>query len=843
MAFIKKPDSGARAERITTYGKVVKGLWIALGAGLLFVLTLFIILAFDDLPTFKELENPQAELATDIYTIDGDLLGRFYTENRINVRYQDLSPHLINALVATEDERYHQHAGIDSEALARVFVKTVLLGQQSAGGGSTITQQLAKLLFDRPDLTGNKLKKAWILGSTKLKEWLVAVKLERSYTKEEIMTMYLNQFNFINGAYGIQSASEIYFKNTPDSLKIEEAAMLVGMLKNPGLYNPVRFPERAQKRREVVFFQMKKNGLISQTEYDSLRALPVDMTNFKKVDHNEGLAPHFREVLREEMKSVLAELKKSDGSSYNLYRDGLKIYTTIDAKMQAHAEAAALEHLEVVQEKLFKHWKEKDPWTYKARGVSDRDIEKRLASLERLIRETDRYQRLRAESLPKIKELKLRDADVERMLRIEEDRTLINAWLESGFINQKLADLYRSTMGGENWNIVKKEWLDFQTMIKKHFDTPVDMTVFAYNEQFETDTTMSPLDSLRYTRMFLQTGMLAVDPHSGHIKAWVGGVNHKYFKYDHANKKVARQIGSTFKPFLYALSIDQRGYSPCFKVMDSPVTLEKGTFNLLKDWTPKNVGYYTNQELTLFEGLKQSKNTVSAYLMKDLGSVAPLRNLVHQMGLDTTRVPPQPSIALGTPDISVFEMAGAYTAFANQGVVNTPQFILRIEDKNGNTIYEPVPNPRMVMSEETTYIMLQMLKKVVGGTVGIKTEVGGKTGTTNYHADAWFMGVTPDLVVGTWVGCDDRFIRFRTITYGQGSYMARPIFSKLMKRIEADSTIDFEVGARFKKPKRDLETELDCEEYNDIPGVNPEQINPLDLDPEGEEGDDFDFGR
>ncbi|MEM7101597.1 MAG: transglycosylase domain-containing protein [Bacteroidota bacterium] len=839
-----QPEPSIRESRTPAYRKWIKRLWIAFGVGFLMVFLLFLYLSFDNLPTFEELENPQSRLASEIYTEDGKLLGRYYTENRVNVSYDELSPHLVEALVATEDERYYSHSGIDAEALGRVLFKTIILQKRTSGGGSTITQQLAKLLFDRPDLRNrNTISKAWILGKTKLKEWITAVKLERSYTKEEIITMYLNQFNFINGAYGIKSASEIYFGTTPDSLRLEEAAMLVGMLKNPSLYNPKRFPEKAKNRRTVVFSQMKRNGLLNQVQYDSLKNLPLDLSKFKRSDHNDGLAPYFREYLREDLKRLLAGNEKADGTSYNVYKDGLRIYTTINSRLQMHAEAAALDHLPKVQEKLFKHWNKKDPWTHKSRGVTDKDIDTRLKSLENRKRETERFLGLRKTYLKKSQELNLRDVDIERLFMAEEDKTIISRWLSSKFIGSELAKKYRTILGGEDWAVIKAEWRELDEVSKEVFDTPVEMKVFDYNTNFEKDTVMSPLDSIRYHRMFLQTGIMAVDPQTGYVKAWVGGIHHRTFKFDHVNKTMARQIGSTVKPFLYAVAIDQRRYSPCYKVMDSPVTIEKGTFNLLKDWTPKNVGYFTNQLITLQEGLRTSKNSVSAYLMRDMGTTEPMRELMYKMGVDTSRVPSLPSISLGTPDISVFEMTGAYTAFANEGIATMPVYITRIEDKNGNLIYESMPEQQHALGEQANHVMVQMLKNVVGFSLGIKSEVGGKTGTTNYHADGWFVGFTPNIVVGTWVGCDDRFIRFRTIDYGQGSYMAKPIFSKFMKRVEADEELAWDTKKRFKRPSAELEIEMDCTLY-DNPSDNPleNEGELIENDPEGEEGDDFEFG-
>ena len=822
--------------RRSRHWKVTRRLWVFFGLGILGTVLLFMLLS-RDLPSFEELENPKSKLASQVLTADGVMLGRYFTENRVNVNYQDLPPHLEEALIATEDERYYEHSGIDGRALGRVAVKNVLLQQRSAGGGSTLTQQLAKLLVGRPEFTGNPFKKIWRIGTTKLKEWLTAAKLERSYTKEEIMMMYLNQFNFIYGAYGIKSASEIYFGKEPKDLNIEESAMLVGMLKNPALYNPKRFPDKALLRREVVLKQMVRNDLLTEEAYDTIRSKPLDMGNFKRVDHNEGAAPHFREFLRGDLKKLLKQYPKPDGSYYDIYKDGLTIKTTIDSRMQAHAEAAARMQMEKVQQQLFKHWKGMDPWTYKGppenpeRQATDEEIQIRKNALQRLVYQTDRYTSKRPQYLKKATELELRDVDIERLYKAEKDKAIIARWKKSNFIGSKLADKYRSVLRSNDWDVVKDEWKKFQDLIEEEFDTEAKMEVFSYNAEGETDTLMSPMDSLRYHRMHLQVGSIAMDPKTGHIKSWVGGADHKYFKYDHANNDVQRQVGSTIKPFLYTLSIDLRGYSPCYQVMDAPITLEAGTFGgLTQDWTPKNSGDFTNQPITLQTALQKSKNSVSAFLMKDLGSVGPFRDFLGNVGINLERVPPYPSICLGTPNLSVFEMTGAYSAFANEGVFTKPVYITSIEDKNGNIIYESVIEQKQVISEQANYVMLGMLKNVIGGRLGLESEVGGKTGTTNSHADAWFVGVTPNLVMGTWVGGDDRWVRFREITYGQGAYLARPIFGDFMKRVEQDADIDFDTQVRFTIPEQELEIEVDCWKYaqnNLMPGMTAEDMEML----------------
>ncbi len=809
-----------REERQAKYASIIKNMWRLTVLGLVGGVLLFVGLSFTGLPSFEELENPKSRDASEIYSTDGQVLGRYFIENRVRVRYEDLSPHLVNALIATEDERFKKHSGIDLEALLRVGVKTVFL-RQNTGGGSTITQQLAKLLFTK-QASSNVVKRA----VQKLKEWIVAVKLERSYTKEEILTMYLNEFDFLYNANGIKSASETYFSTTPDSLKIEEAAMLVGMLKNPALYNPRKFPDKAKKRREVVLFQMKKAGFINQAEYDEYRHRPMDMTKFRRIDHNEGLAPYFREQLRLKLKSILNDKKKANGDKYDLYRDGLKIYTTIDARMQEHAEAAVQEHMTDFQPKFFKAWSRgsTDPWTYQVEN-SPSKLKVRQNGFKRLVRSSDRYEVRRGQMLVHAQELELRDVDIERMFRIEKEGwDLMYEWLDTDFISKKLARTYekvmQKNMQGDDWKLVKLEWKELQDQIEKEFSKKIKMRVFAYNNQNETDTIMSPYDSIRYHRMFLQVGMMAVDPITGHVKAWVGGVNHKYFKYDHVNYNANRQVGSTFKPIVYSVAM-QRDYTPCEKVMDVPTTIEAGTFGLTRDWTPKNSDHrYANQEITLVEALKKSKNTISTALMKELGTTKPVIDLASMMGIERSKIPNSPSICLGVSDLSVIEMVGAYTTFANNGIYTEPVYIDRIEDKLGNVIYESqdYQEQKQVLEEEANYSMVHLMKGVVRGAPGfggVKSDVGGKTGTTSNYSDGWFMGITPSIVVGTWVGGDDRWIRFKSIRYGQGGRMARPIFANFLKKIEKDDSIGFDKKTRFKKPD-DYDIELDCALYQDL---------------------------
>jgi penicillin-binding protein 1A len=834
---------GPRAARAERHKKWVRRLWQAVVAGIALVLLLFMYIIFiQKLPSFDELENPNTNLATEVLASDGSELGRFYVENRVPVTFDELPTSLKDALVATEDIRYYQHSGIDGKALGRVVVKTLIGGDMSSGGGSTITQQLAKLLYTERRAS-SKLERAF----QKLGEWLTAIRLERSYTKEEIMAMYLNKFDFLYDAHGIKAAAEVYFNTSQDSLNIEQSAMLVGMLKNPALFNPVRRPDTTAFRRNVVMYQMVKNNMLDKETYDALKEKPLGLT-FNRSNTSQGLAPYFREELRKEVKNIFAEMEKKDGIQRNVHTGGYKIYTTIDAKLQAHAEAAMWEHLTSLQKEFFKQWKGKDPWTY---GATDEEKEIRKQVFEREVRASDRYIALREDQLdPLLEEIKgaegieLKDYDIDRMLEAEADKNYLPDLLAKKYITKAKAADYNSIMSSQHWAPLKRKWAQFNKLVEANFSKPVKMTVFDYNPAAEKDTIMSPYDSMRYHRMILQVGSMAVDPHTGYIKVWVGGVNHKYFKFDHVNKNTQRQVGSTFKPFVYATAIEMQGISPCFRVTDLPVTIHAGEaeFNLLKDWTPHNAEEgYSGASYSLYEGLRKSKNTVSVYLMKQLRSTQPVRELVSNLGIDvdqeTTpgekRVPNQPSICLGAVNLSVFEMTGAFAAFANSGVYNAPTAIQRIEDKNGNIIYQSPKDEHQALPEESDYVMIDMMRKVVQGAnakYGIKSEIAGKTGTTNKHADGWYMGLTPNLVMGTWVGGDDRWIRFNNLLWGQGSRMAGPIFYKFLKRVEGDESLNFDTEARFKVPERELSIEIDCSKYAGEGGRSIRPSRPINSD-------------
>jgi penicillin-binding protein 1A len=790
------------------YERIIRWMWRVVALSIGGILVSLVLLSFSDLPDTEELENPRSELASEIIAADGSVLGRYFIENRVPVAFDEISPFVEQALVATEDERYYKHSGIDFRALGRAITKTFILQDKSSGGASTITQQLAKLLF-----TGKKADNFAKRIIQKLKEWIIAVRLERKYTKEEIMAMYLNKFDFLYDSYGIKSAAETYFGKSQDSLNIQEAAMLVGMLKNPSLFNPKRKLEKATQRRSVVFDQMRKNGILTEEEYDSLKVLPVDLTRFRRKTHTQGLATYFRSSLAEELMKVILPgedaRKKADGVPYNIWKDGLKIYTTIDPVVQEHAERAMEAHMAKVQQRFWNLWfkrKKISPWDFKDSETTDAELAFRKRKLAQLVRYSDRYVVMRDGAIGSLESdletqvsgLRLDDFAIEKMLK-----------------GKDLSGPQREAMQTEQWNELKRKWQALQKKVEQEFNKKVEMTVFDYNGKMEKDTMMSPLDSLKYHHMFMQIGSLAIDPKTGHVKAWVGGINHKYFSYDHTRSN--RQVGSTFKPFIYATAIALQGVSPCMEVDDVPRTISAntGNFQLLKDWTPRNsTNKYSYRKMRLRKALQQSVNSVSVFLMQQLGSTEPVIELLDNMGVDTKKIPKQPSICLGAADMSVMDMTGAYTTFANNGYHSKPIYITRIEDKNGRTIYSQDEQDNQALQEEPNYVMVEMLKYASGG-MGLSSEIGGKTGTTNNYVDGWFMGITPSLVVGTWVGGEDRWIRFTSLEEGQGSRMAKPFCKELISRLEKDPKANgYDAKARFQRPGGDLSIGLDCNDYD-----------------------------
>ena len=746
--------------------KIIKALWIFLAVIVLAIVIVFVSISkgwIGYMPPVEELENPSYKFATEIFSEDEKVLGTwsYSKENRVYTAYKDLSPSIINALIATEDVRFVEHSGIDAKALFRAFVKRGLMFQKNAGGGSTLSQQLAKQLFTE-NVARNTLQRLF----QKPIEWVIAVKLERYYTKEEILSMYLNKFDFLNNAVGIKTAAYTYFGCEPKDLKIEEAATLVGMCKNPSLYNPVRFNERSRGRRNVVLEQMRKAGYITDAECDSLQALPLKLT-YNRVDHKEGLATYFREYLRGVMTAPkpvrsdyrgwqmqkfyedsiawetnplygwCAKNKKKDGTNYNIYTDGLKIYTTINSRMQQYAEDAVKEHLGDYLQPIFFKEKEGSKNAPYARSLPEKRVEELLT---KAMKQTERY----------------------RLMK------------EAGASEQQ---------------------------IRKAFDTPEEMTVFSWKG--DKDTIMTPMDSIRYYKSFLRTGFMSMDPANGHVKAYVGGPNYVYFQYDMAMVG-RRQVGSTIKPYLYTLAMEN-GFSPCDQTRHVEQTLidENGT-----PWTPRNANNKRHGEMvTLKWGLANSDNWISAYLMGKLNPYNLVR-LIHSFGVRNKAIDPVVSLCLGPCEISVGEMVSAYTAFANKGIRVAPLFVTRIEDSDGNVISTFAPQMEEVISASSTYKMLVMLRAVInegtGGRVrryGITADMGGKTGTTNDNSDAWFMGFTPSLVSGCWVGGDERDIHFGRMTYGQGAAAALPIWAMYMKKVYDDPTLGYDQQERFKLPE------------------------------------------
>lgn len=799
-----KKEGKPRTRRQKVFRRLLILFWLVV-LGPYLAISLMLVLAgsgaFGELPSFDELENPKSNLASEIYSADHKVLGKYFKENRTNARYDELSPYLLKALIATEDERFNEHSGIDLWATLRA---AVYFGKK--GGASTITQQLAKMLFHKkPSGFIARLKQ-------KAKEWIIACKLEKSYTKEEIVTMYLNRFDFINNAVGIKSASHVYFSVAPIDLKIEQAAMLVGMAKNPSLFNPIRVPEDAKARRNVVLGQMVRNKYITQAECDSLQELPLGL-RYSKVDHNEGLAPYFREYLREELDELLQEkdddgefkYTKKDGGTYDVYRDGLRIYTTIDSRMQEYAEYAVTEHLSTDLQPTFNEKlknKRNAPFSYK---VSETQIDQIMEAAK--IR-SHRYQVLVGKECAVC-------GRRGKYLDIGTDSIRCNADDCGHRIKFRTAE-----------------------EIEEVFDTPVEMEVFSWEageeEEWTKKMTMSPRDSIRYYKGFFQAGVMSMDPHTGFVKAWVGGINHHHFKFDHV-KKAKRQVGSTFKPFVYAAYV-QDGHSPCEQMENVPVRFDKDKWGLPKDWQAKNSGGGYGDMVTLKFGLGNSLNTVSARIMHsfDLGGPKAIIDMARKMGVKSD-LPEVPSLCLGVADLSVYEMVGANATFANHGIYTEPIVVTRIEDKHGNLIFEVEPNTVQAMKPETAYTMLVLMKGVcdgvynpatgkrssTGGRIrsrsrpygGIKTPIAGKTGTTQNNSDGWFIGITPDLVTGVWVGAEDRSVHFDQTLYGQGANMALPIWGYYMNKVYDDKTIKISKGD-FEKPDIEWKIELDCETYD-----------------------------
>ncbi|TKG93391.1 penicillin-binding protein [Puteibacter caeruleilacunae] len=771
------------------FTKYIRLFWIAFSISVLGVVLFFYLMAQGKLgfmPSFEQLENPKSVLASEIFAADSVVLGKyFYEENRTYTHYDEISPNMVNALIATEDVRFYKHSGIDLRGLVRV-AKGIVTRDKSSGGGSTISQQTAKLLFPR-ERNSNALK----LAVRKFREWIIAVKLEKSYTKEEIISMYLNKFDFLNLAVGIQSASSIYFSTTPDALELHEAAMLVGMCKNPSLFNPVRRPELTMERRNVVLSQMLKYDYINKAEFDSLAALPLGL-KYQKVDFKSGLAPYFREYLRTAINASKPDRKryaswqtqkfiedsiewetnplygwckkntKPNGENYNLYEDGLKIYTTIDSRMQHYAENAVVNHLKLDLQPSFDKKAEKElrhaPFS---NDLGEESIQKLL---DRAIKQSERY-------------------------RVEKEK-------------------------GKNFK-----------RIKKVFNTPVKMRVFTWKG--ERDTIMTPTDSIKHYLGYLRSSFMAMET-NGYVRAYVGGPDYKHFMYDMA-KNGKRQVGSTVKPFLYTLAM-QNGLSPCTKVPNVPVTfdLPDGT-----SWTAKNSDKsdMDGKIVTLQWGLAHSVNQISAWVMKQFNPQGVV-NVMKKMGIRSP-IDPVPSLFLGTSDLTLYEMIGAYGTFANKGVYTQPIFVTHIEDKNGNVVARFSPERHDAIDENTAYLMVNLLQGVVnkgsGGRLrwhpvygGLTAQIGGKTGTTQNQSDGWFMGVTPQLIVGAWTGADIRSIHFEDLRFGQGANMALPIVGRFLKQVYADDKLPYSQDVKFEAPEG-FNIDLNCDDNNEDAAVGEEE--------------------
>ena len=730
-----------RKKKGTNFKKYIKRFWIFIGSGMALILLLFLSASwgfFGALPTFEELENPQKNLATEVISADGVTLGKYAFQNRTPVGFKELPDNLVNALIATEDERFYEHSGIDFRGTARAIVK---MGK--GGGASTITQQLAKNLFNDGG-SSNTLERL----IQKVKEWIVAVKLERQYTKNEIIAMYLNTQGFLFNAIGIRSASRIYFGKEPKDLDIQESAILVAMLKNPRQFNPNReiSKKKSLTRRNVVFAQMTKNKYITAQEKDSLQKLPLKI-NFTPESHNDGLATYFREYLRAYLKRWVKNNPKPNGELYNINRDGLKIYTTIDSRMQQYAEEALYEHMANLQDYFHKEHKKNEQAPFY--DLEDEQIE---LIYTRARKNSDRFKRLKK--------------------------------------------------AGKS-----------EKYIDSVFKAKAPMKVFSWKG--EIDTIMSPNDSIKYYKFFLRSGLLSIEPQTGHIKAWVGGINHKYFKYDHVNQG-KRQVGSTFKPFVYATAINQLRLSPCNKYPNTLYTIPKGKYGIPEEWTPQNSDKKYGGELSLKEALGGSINVISARLI-DMVTPQNVVRLAKSAGIEN-KIPVAPSIELGSVELSLMEMTSAYATFANKGLQVEPNMLTRIEDKNGTVLAEFTPKTKEVMNEESAYVVLDLLKGVTiaGSGVRLRTKehyyediitgfpyeftnpIAGKTGTTQNHTDGWFMGVVPNLATGVWTGGEDRATHFEKIAEGQGATMSLPTWALYMKKVYADPTLnisqeDFEI--------------------------------------------------
>jgi penicillin-binding protein 1A len=741
-----------------TYRRSIKIFWIVFSIGVFSFVSIFLAAGFGllgKMPEFRQLENPKTNLATQIYSSDNKVIGKFYyNDNRTPLYYEEIPKNLIDALIATEDERFYDHSGIDLRSTLRAVV---YLGEK--GGASTVSQQLARQLF-----TGVRSRNTLDAVIQKIKEWVIAVQLERRYAKKEILTMYLNLYDFNYNADGLRSAANIYFSKEPSDLLMEESAMLVGMLKNSSLYNPIRRPELVISRRNIVFQQMLRNEMLTQKEVDSLQQLPLQI-QFNPQSHREGLATYFRAYLRQFMLNWIQDNPKPDGEKYNLYLDGLTIYTTLDSKMQTYAENAVKEHMSNLQSAFFEQNTPKWNPTAPFLDLTEKEVERLM---NQAMRRSERWRKMKLAG------------------KTEDD-------------------------------------------IKASFEQETAMKIFSWKG--EIDTVMRPIDSIRHYKHFLRSGMMSMDPQTGHVKAWVGGINYKHFQFDHVYQG-KRQIGSTFKPFVYASAIDQLKLSPCDSFPDGFYCVEARKFGAHEAWCPKNSGDRYTGMRTLKNALANSVNTISARLIDKVGP-GPISKLAADLGI-SSKIPSVPSIALGTADLSVYEMVAAYGAFANQGIYVKPVMVTRIEDKNGTVLFEATPETRDVLSAESAYVTVKLLEGVTESGSGIRLRhrgaeennpyfgtvvtgypyefqnpIAGKTGTTQNQSDGWFIGMVPNLVTGVWVGGEDRATHFNSIAYGQGATMALPIWALYMKKLYEDPLLEVSIDS-FPAPEK-VSIPLNCE--------------------------------
>ena len=787
--------------------------WLIVLSPVLGLAALFINASFADLPNVEDLANPDTKLATQIFTSDGEILGKYYSQNRTDLSFDDLPQDIINALVATEDERFFGHSGVDFYSTARAIL---LAG--SKGGGSTVTQQLAKLQFTKKREVNTILSPyLYRLIIEKPGEYIVASRLEKTYTKEEILALYFNEYDFLNQAVGLKSAAKIYFDKKVEELELHECAMLVGMFKNSSYYNPLRRDSLVHHRRNVVLSQMVRNEFLTKNEFDSIKVLPLGL-NYQKISHDEGSAQYFREELRKKVKSIINEKNdddefiriKNDGTKFDIYSDGLRIYTTIDSRMQNYAEWAVQEHLQKELQAAFKkelNWLKKDNYPF-FNGISKSNKEK-LMNLAK--KESPRWRTLHGKECPNCG--------------------------GTGHISEKtingLDSFACASYGcGHHWPKLDEKEMEVV------WNTTTNTKVFTFDGI--KDTLITPLDSVKHHLATLNAGMVAMDPTNGQIKSWVGGVNYKYFKYDHAGQ-AKRQVGSTFKPFVYANSM-RSGMHPCEEIPNVITCVDAGQNQ--EPWCPENSGGEYGDMVSLSHGLAQSMNTITAYQIKRFGTEQVIK-LAHKMGV-VNEIPNVPSIGLGTVELTVKEVCSSLSTFANQGVYIEPIFITHIEDKNGNIIYESDQVTRQAVDPKTAYLTLEMMKKVVqeGTSIrlgygrpygGIDFPLAGKTGTTNDNGDGWFVGLTPNVTAAVWVGASNRAIRFRTTGNGQGANTGLPIFGYFINKVYEDKTIDINRGD-FKKPDVDLDSYTDCIEYYEVQN-NSGGFDNDDLF--GGDGDDF----